>query len=411
MSRFMIMTAALGTMALAAFVACADSDTGARPGPSIPDEGGTLPDVDSGDGKSDAGTDADAAVDAAPRECSTEGYCRTTLPSGQVLQGVWSDGAGVTWAVSEQGRILRYDGTTWSLHAGVDGALWAIWGSSPTDIWIGGDNGLFHGEGTSSATLVFNPVKAPGPVTPIMSIWGSAANDVWAVGNVYSSPIESRVLHYTTVPSKDPNAPKVVAWTEEAVPQSEVLWYRVTGSATSGVWVTGEYFAGRRLVYLAHRKPGATDFEKIELPRDPATPSPSGDLKQIYDAKLSSDGTSLWVLGITYDNNKPIYAAATTPDGWNTYAWTYGISSGAPDDRDDPENKAIFAVSMDNAFIAGDYARLRHWNGAKWKQAVTAVDKLPLVQPFYAIGGLADDLWFVGDNIAIHRIPSKIEAE
>ncbi|MDF2697104.1 MAG: hypothetical protein K0S65_5487 [Labilithrix sp.] len=406
----MIMTAALGTVALAAFVACADSDVEPTPGPSDQNDGGTLPPgSDGGEVEGDAGADVDAETDAAPPECSKEGYCHTTLPAGQVLRGVWSDGAGITWAVSEQGRILRYDGKDWSLHSGLEGALWTIWGSSPTDIWIGGDSGLFHSEGASSAGLVFNPVDTPGDRTPIFSIWGSGANDVWAAGSI--EWVGSRVLHYASVPSKEDGG-SVLTWSVEPMPESAVYWSRVSGSAASGVWATGEWFGdgnGRR-VYLAHRRPGATDFEKIDFPRDPTMPTnPNGDLKQIYDAKVSLDGTSFWGLGITDSSNKPVYAAATTPDGWKTYVWTYGISSGAPNDREDPENRAIAAASMDNAFIAGDYARLRHWNGTKWKQAVTAVEKFPIIQPFYAIGGVADDLWFVGDDVALHRVPSKIQ--
>ena len=235
MSRLGVVTAMLGVFALAAFVACADASDDARPFPNDPTEGGTLPPSDEDAGTPDLDAGEDVETDAAPPECSREGFCHTAVPKNQTLHGVWSDGAGVTWAVSEQGAVLRHDGA-WKVHATLDGPLRSIWGSSPTDIWVGGDNGLFHGEGASSATLAFAAVPSPGPSTPILSIWGTGANDVWATGNLFSFPMLSRVLHYGPTKAGAPD------WSVENVIEAEVLWSRVFGSSASGVWVGGDWF-------------------------------------------------------------------------------------------------------------------------------------------------------------------------
>lgn len=407
MSRLSTVTVTLGSLALAAFVACADSavEPSAAP-PADQGEGGTLPPP------SDASTpaeldaaDAEVEPDAAPPECSREGFCHTVVPKNQTLRGVWSDGAGVTWAVSEQGAVLRYDGAAWAVHATLDGALRSVWGSSATDIWVGGDSGLFHGVGTSSSNITFTAVPTPGPATPIFSIWGTGADDVWATGNIYSFPILSRVLHYAPVPSKDPDAGTAPEWSLETVTKAEVMWTRVFGSKASGVWVGGEWFTmnGREPI-IVRRAAGSDEWLEEPLPRKPSDPTDSGRFKQLFDAKASTDGQSMWMVGLM-EGNAPAYAYATSTDGGNTFVWTWG-SAGA---FKDPYLNAIGATGTDGIYIAGDYARLRVWNGVKWKQAVITVTKFPIIAPFYAIGGQADDLWFVGEGVALHRVPSKIQ--
>src|SRR5262249_16835186 len=57
----------------------------------------------------DGGADGDAPdLDAsdAQRTCSDGGYCWTELPPDTKLRGVWSDGTGVAWAVSDEGKIM-----------------------------------------------------------------------------------------------------------------------------------------------------------------------------------------------------------------------------------------------------------------------------------------------------------------
>ncbi|HVH46659.1 MAG TPA: hypothetical protein VM925_30165 [Labilithrix sp.] len=394
------------TLALAAMAACAGSDEGNGIGPLTDrNDAGTLSPGEAG-AADDAG-DADAAVtiDAGQRECSTEGYCHTVLPKSQTLRGVWSDGAGVTWAVSEQGAILRYDGSAWSVHANLGEALWSIWGSGPTDIWIGGAGGLLHGEGASSASLVFTSVEAPGPSTPILSIWGTGAGDVWATGNTNSFPLVGRVLHYSADTAKDGGAPR---WSQEDVTKEQVLWARVFGSKASGVWIAGSWFnpamGSRREIMVLRRSAGASDFAPEQLPRDPDTPTDRGDFELLYDAAVSIDGASMWILGKTHGTT-PAYASATSIDGGQTFTWTFARTSTATD----PVFNAIGAVSTNAVWVVGDYGRLRHWNGSKWKQGVISVSKFPLTNPFYAVGGREGDLWFVGEDIALHRIPSKVE--
>lgn len=408
MSRFGIGIFAASALAIAALVACADAEEAAEPGHDVP-EGGTLPYVDGGgtstgdagaDGSGDASTDADAA----PRECSKEGFCHTEVPPKQSLRGVWTDGTGVAWAISEEGGILRFDGKAWKVHATVKGPLLSIWGSGPTDLWIGGETGLWHGQGASSAALVFTEVTTPDPQTPITSIWGTSATDVYAVGGRIDFPLVGRVLHY----AGPTDAGKGSDWTLETVTKDAILYERVFGSPQSGVWLAGRFMNPEQFwfdVTVLRRPVGAKDFVVMPLPGDPDVMDKAvGMVERMYDASMGADGLSAFVIGKTHSGT-PAYLTASSTNAGQTFAWKFAYDGVFGE----PESHAIGGGSASDVWIVGDYGRLEHLSGGKWKQSLISVSKFPLIDPFYAIGGKGNDMWFVGDGVALHRDPSKAQ--
>jgi hypothetical protein len=82
------------------------------------------------------------------------------------------------WAVGEPG-ILRYNGSTWAPMVPAPGTtdpIGVIWGSSPTDVWVGAAEvagPMFHFDGSQWKATSAGPRNA---------IWGSSATDVWTVG-------------------------------------------------------------------------------------------------------------------------------------------------------------------------------------------------------------------------------------
>ncbi len=414
MSRFGIGMLTIGAFGVAALVACADAEEAAEPARDVP-EGGTIPaNVDSGippedSGSPDAISDAGVDADAAPRVCSKEGFCHTVVPANQTLRGVWTDGAGTAWAVSDEGAILRYDGTAWSVHATTKGALMSIWGSGPTDIWVGGATGLYHGQGATPATLVFTEVATPDPQTPITSIWGTGTNDVWAVGgDTMTYPLVGRVLHYTGPVDAGGGKGAPSDWALESIGKDPFLTLRVFGSAASGVWIAGRRMNPKQFWYevaLLRREAGGTDFVDVPLPSDPELPgNPVGTFENLYDASMSADGMSVFVLGRTH-SARPAYARGSAINGGQSWAWSYN-KNGA---FGEPISNAIAAGSATDVWIAGDYGRIKHLSGSQWAQAAITVTKFPVIDPFYAIGGKGNDMWFVGEGVALHRDPAKAQ--
>jgi hypothetical protein len=393
-----ILASALGVIAIS-MVACSSSDDATPNGETPPAvEGGTLPPSPEASVPVDAGV-ADADAEAGPpRVCSDDGFCHTAVPANQTLRGVWADGAGVAWAVSEQGAILRYEGNAWTVHTKTKGALYAVWGSGPNDVWVGGEVGLLHGTGAASAALTFADAQAPGDArAPITSIWGSGSKDVWAAGNFMDFPFVARVLHYT-------DGFAGASWQVDGVSSNPVLFSRVWGTSASGVWLAGvrnNPVTIKQEVYVMRRSPGATKFAEVPLPRDPSAPKGVGELNKLHDATAGLDGT-VWVLGRT-NTSKQGFARGTTADGV-TFDWSFvatGPSSGQL-------SNFVWGKGASDQWIGGNYGRLRHWDGTTWTQAKTTITKFPDITALHAMWGDAKgELWVVGDGIAMHRTPGK----
>jgi hypothetical protein len=68
------------------------------------------------------------------------------------LRGVFGFDADDVWAVGDDATVIHWDGTVWArLASPFDAAkekprLFAVWGSSPSDIWIGGNGVILHFE-------------------------------------------------------------------------------------------------------------------------------------------------------------------------------------------------------------------------------------------------------------------------
>lgn len=387
------LAAALGVSALAvaaALTACADADDSFEP---TPDGGPSVVPVDdagdAGDRDSDAGSEAGT--------CSPGGWCHTALPDNAMLTGVWGDGAGVVWAVSKQGQVLRWDGDAWKVHATGLGVLRAIWGSSATDIWIGSDTGLLHGEGATSVSLAFTPVTVPGdPSASITSIWGTGPADVWAVGaRTDMPPYSGRVLHYG---GGDAGA----TWTLEDVTAEPIAFTHVWGGAASGVWLAGVYFSDVEFfdegVVLRREASGAA-FAPIVMPGDPN--DDRHRLGRVGGVSVPGETTMVLVAKSTYE--VPSVWRASSPDNGQSFTWTFSPGSGQ-----DFVMNAVLEIAPNDAWAAGEYGRLRHWNGTRWTQSAVSLTNLPLTRDFHAIWGQpSKDLWVVGDGLAVKRDLSK----
>jgi hypothetical protein len=365
--------------------ACASTDEPAHP-KDDPDAG-TLTAAD-GSAPEDAGGDGEVR---APRECSDDGFCHTLLPKNQTLRSVWADGQGVAWAVSEQGAVLRWDGKTWDMHVSGLGKLTVVWGSGPTDVWVGGENRMFHGTGASAAALTFAPT--PAPTGEVSSIWGTLtvpADD--------ESGIRSRVLHTTG---------GGVGWAVDpmSTDNPDIRFLRVWGSAASGVWLAGTILDPDVLLEMGkvfRRTPSASTFEEVTLPGRPDGSSEFDVLGELVSTAMISD-TDMIVQART-SGGEAIFVRGTSTDVGQTFTWTSELDG----TFEDPATNVISAVAQDNAWAAGEYGRIRHWDGTEWIHSAITVTDYPVIAPFYGTWANGpNDVWFVGDNVALRLDPAK----
>ncbi len=167
------------------------------------------------------------------------------------LVGVWGASASNVWAVGGyNGTILHYNGTSWSsvLERGRPGIFFGVWGGSASDVWtVGGVDSVLHYNGTAWSNFA--------NATPtIFGIWGSSASDVWAVG--YAVNVGGTIIHYNgTTWSSFPNG------TTPALSGLSGIW----GSSASDVWATGD--AGTILHY------NGTSWSSVQSPTSQAFPS------------------------------------------------------------------------------------------------------------------------------------------
>ena len=118
------------------------------------------------------------------------------------------------------------DVPTWTLDLSWPN-LWSVWGSSATDVFAVGQNGvILHYDGTSWRA------ESSGTTNALVGVWGTSANDVFAVGysNFIPPGLGEVILHYDGT-----------SWTPQLV-YSGTLPYRLSavwGSSPTDVYAVG----------------------------------------------------------------------------------------------------------------------------------------------------------------------------
>ncbi|AKU95070.1 hypothetical protein AKJ09_01734 [Labilithrix luteola] len=347
----------------------------------------------------DASIDDDDAVDASDasvkKTCTVQGWCPTQLPPSQTLRAVWGDGTGIAWTVSEQGNILRWDGSAWSIVYTDPGKLYAIWGSGPTDIWVGGVNGVFHGTGATSATLSWTRFPTESNV-PVLQMWGTGANDVWAVGN---NGTISRIYHYG---GPNAGADATGGWVTDPASASVVgLLGRIWGYGPDNVWATGyTTVSARDQPVIWHRAPG------------------DGGVAFTEDKSFTFFARNTLYGGITSDTNNIIWYGLTSvqpyiywqkrADSTQPYTWTNAASVTYPNTPscNNQVHNGVFGATTTDFWTFGEYGRLCHFDGKLWSAAAVSVDPLPMTNTFWAAwgpDGATSPQWVVGQDVAIRK--------
>lgn len=97
-----------------------------------------------------SGSTAWAVGDQGVSQCTIAVGCTLTQGLGGPLYGVWGSAANNIWAVGASGRILRYNGTSWtSVSSPTTRKLVKVSGSSPSNIWAVGDSVLLRFDGAT----------------------------------------------------------------------------------------------------------------------------------------------------------------------------------------------------------------------------------------------------------------------
>ncbi|MBX3199774.1 MAG: hypothetical protein KF894_16685 [Labilithrix sp.] len=385
-----------------------DDEDAAAP-PPLPGEDASAPDVEDA-GSGDGGTgDPDADVADAAKTCTDEGWCHVVVPDDQTLRALWGDGQGTVWTVSDEGNILRWNGTAWvqSYAAGVP--LTTIWGSGPTDLWAGGGvtstggalepGVLLHGTGPSPSAITWTKVATE---VNVRSIWGSSATDVYAVTSVphrVEAADPSYLLHYAGEPTDGSSG-----WTVDPLSTELPAHFdRVWGTSADDVWVSGRFRFSAAMVRgkVAHRLPDGEGGHRWRTD-EPAQTHSSETRSETIGFSVSP--THAYLIGfIGNAGGEGNLHTGVSPGGDAPFTWTQTVTSGTG-----PSTRSLataWGFSPTEIWFAGEYGRLRRWNGQTWRIANVSLDGLPLQQAIYAIWGSGPgDIWAVGAGLALHKV-------
>ena len=117
-----------------------------------------------------------------------------------------------------------------------------------------------------------------------------------------------------------------------------------------------------------------------------------------------------WCIQARAASYDPLFIRGTSEDGGPSFTFAAEVDSlsGGFDDRHDPETNAILAFSHDDVWTAGFHGRIRHWDGTAWTRMAVTKTKYPLAAAFYGLWAKdSNDIWAVGDNVALHFDPTK----
>lgn len=291
---------------------------------------------------------------------------QSDVPASDQLNTVWASAADDAWAGGDDGLMLHWNGTAWSVvDASTVNHIAAIWGSSASDVWaaaggVGGPNAanLVHWNGTA-----WSPVDA-GTTMNLKSLWGASANDVYAAG---ASGVAGTIQHF------DGNAWSTIFPTTDTAPSS------VSGSSSSDVWVVGgDMYPSFGDHYVIHG--AGTSF----------SPEASG-LSQSLTSVWSAAHDDAWAIGQAgfVHWNGSAWSVVQTPFDTNvSYADVFGLSS-----------TRVWAVLGSQTIAA--------WDGNAW----TAEHADAVGARLVAIGGVdASHRFAVGENATIMRFDTTLTA-
>ncbi len=257
----------------------------------------------------------------------------TGVTANELLNKVWGTSDTDLWAGGNTG-IWRWDGTKWSKDPSApiqNKNIQHVFGTSKTDVWAASSNELFHYDGTAWT------LAAPdNGVTPssISNLGGGAGPEVWLT----TSSANGRFYRY----AGGACSPK--CWTQVDVPGINATFRSVWGAANNDLWAVGN--SG----LVAHYD-GQT-WARTPYARAPLT---TGTLSASYGV-ANNQSSALQIFGpvdtaLNTDNNNIVPATGYSTTSQSAYA-AYGLS-------------------QNEIMVVGSGGMIVRWDGTSWKTVVS----------------------------------------
>ena len=388
-------------------VACAgNEDEG--PQPDVDAGTSTIPVVDATSADTpdaaDAGCSDGSANCGVPEPCKAD-WCPvfTILDERVGLSAVWGSGPSDVWVVGAAGRVLHWDGSAWeTLSAGTTQSLYAVWGSGPNDVWaVSTPGAIFHSTGFANGTAEWSratDIADAGVDTASAgklsrAIWGTSPRDVWVGGDPFARKGSTATWGGFRTVVADAGVDGGVAdggivWT----PVSSSLITAIWGSGPEDIWVVGPGAKGLAAggSSAAHSN-GAVGSDGV--PVWTAFDTQSTDV--LYAIWGSGPG-DVWAVG-DHGTIRHFTAGATR--------WSIVESPTTA------KLRGVWGTGPSDVWAVGEEGTLLHYDGTKWSAATA--DFAPGEKPslFGVWGSGPNDVWAVGSGTIFHYSGPKPVAE
>lgn len=284
------------------------------------------------------------------------------------LRGVWGSSAGDVFAVGDNGTILHYDGSSWTVmdHPGPKWVLNDVWGAAGNDVYAVGDLGLIlHYDGVSWSMMENNPFYDAWMPPDFLTISGTSRNNFF-VGDDNGTVWQYHGGKWTELGgegsgSRNCGLSRIVDMS--ITPGDDV--FAVSDAPYAGYSSGACYYDGSKWVTMK-------DLSNYR-----------------FDAAWLSNSYNIWVSAEAADSNwfgtGEFSMFHFSGNDWSKVT----VPPLEPGER----VKSIWGSSYGNVFAAGDGGPLWQFDGTSWK-------KLDPPHEMYAVydiwGSSGSDVFFVG---------------
>lgn len=169
-----------------------------------------------------------------------------TTPTGLAgLTDIWASSPSDLWVVGDDAIAAHYDGSDWSQTIVGSPFKSSVWGSGPDDVYALSTFDLFHYDGSEWTEIDLEAGAGEGQV------WGTGAADVWVMTD------SSEVSHYD-------GSEWQAIYNDDFVGEMAAVW----GPAPDDLWAAGTpgtiaHYDGESWHEVSHQKIGAPYLQQL----------------------------------------------------------------------------------------------------------------------------------------------------
>ncbi|MDF2696315.1 MAG: hypothetical protein K0S65_4698 [Labilithrix sp.] len=322
----------------------------------------------------DASDGGDADAGDGPR-CTTDGWCYTKLPvtdaGVMTLTDVWAN-HDEAWAVTNEGLVLHWKNDAWSIAFTASAGLTGVLRDHEGTVWVIGKAGTLFRHVAGTPDTEWAPVPA-GMTADLVGICegpidGSSPQNLWLAGQY------TVLMQWTGAVQGSP----VWSFTPLGPIEIRSMW-----CSQGNVWAVGlDMTNNGSALYFGS---GGVWTKLSGLP--------TTQFGRPFTSVWGSSASDIWMADI----KKIVHGPGGDPPAWTSYDvgdWHYT----SPTDWD------FWGTDPSDVWLVGRRGRIYHYDGTKLELSSTSLNGVVMTNNLHGISGAsADDLWVVGDDIALHR--------